>query len=236
MNFITKIGVAAFTVIAGLTPVTQAIEVNSNAANERLPVAAFIEIRFKGDDFFDSNAEMDSARHFAAAGYTVGKHKPQGLGLNNQELQQPLHAMRVQKVKRPRTTIDASQTVSSDTANVSGSQHKKRPRKKLQGVIYQELLPPSHLISVVTLGANGDRSAMSVELTWLDNTDNEDLFVIERCRLSEKGNCLFEPVEAVAANALNFNDKVSPGAYRYRIKAVNAQGSSDYSNIVKNDF
>jgi hypothetical protein len=69
-----------------------------------------------------------------------------------------------------------------------------------------------------------------VDITWTDNSDNEDNFVLER---SVNGGG-FNTLITLWANSSTFSDfDVIPGNnYSYRIKAINTYGESDYSNIV----
>jgi hypothetical protein len=73
-----------------------------------------------------------------------------------------------------------------------------------------------------------------INLTWIDNSNNEDSFVLERDILPSFDN----PTEmTISANATTYTDK--PGAgniYFYRIKAVNDATGSDYSNNVYQVF
>ncbi|MCA1622785.1 MAG: metallophosphoesterase [Acidobacteria bacterium] len=74
-------------------------------------------------------------------------------------------------------------------------------------------------------------SPSKINLSWTDNSDNETGFKIESCR---GVNCTnFAPFTTVGANvtsASNINLKKRT-TYRYRVRAFNADGNSDYSNI-----
>jgi hypothetical protein len=82
-------------------------------------------------------------------------------------------------------------------------------------------LADSHAIQLTTT---------EVDITWTDNSDNEDNFVLER---SVNGGG-FNTLITLWANSSSFSDfDVIPGNnYSYRIKATNTYGESDYSNIV----
>ena len=76
------------------------------------------------------------------------------------------------------------------------------------------------------------RQGFNIELTWVDNADDETQIIIERCRVETKNNkkrCQFKPHANVAANVTIYRDNVSFGQYLYRVKAVNANSSSSYS-------
>ncbi len=74
-------------------------------------------------------------------------------------------------------------------------------------------------------------SKSQINLTWTDNSDNETGFRIERC---QGPNCtsfaeiatVGQGVTAYASTGLKANT-----AYRYRVRAYNASGTSTYSNI-----
>lgn len=72
----------------------------------------------------------------------------------------------------------------------------------------------------------------SVTLSWLDNSDNEDNFVLE----VDDGNKLTKPViTTLAANMTTYTLRKIPagsGTYYVRVKAVNTAGSSAYSKTV----
>ena len=68
----------------------------------------------------------------------------------------------------------------------------------------------------------------SIDLSWIDNSGDEQGFGIER----STDNVVFEPAGSTAANVMAFNDTGrSPGTtYWYRAYAFNAGGNSPYSN------
>ncbi|QLE02214.1 fibronectin type III domain-containing protein [Galbibacter sp. BG1] len=69
-----------------------------------------------------------------------------------------------------------------------------------------------------------------INLSWKDNSDNENAFRIER----KTGENEFEIVATVQENKVSLiDDKLESGtAYTYRVKAVNSTGDSSYSNEV----
>jgi hypothetical protein len=79
-------------------------------------------------------------------------------------------------------------------------------------------------------------------VTWSDNSNNENNFVIERCdqvSLTVKGekktvSCSggWKPIGTVGANVTNYVDNTAlvNRTYLYRVKATNNVGSSGYSN------
>ncbi len=78
--------------------------------------------------------------------------------------------------------------------------------------------------------AVANKTATSVALTWSDNSANEETFRIER-----SGNpvSVWKEIGNVPYNTATFTDSsaVPNTAYSYRVKAVNASGSSSYATI-----
>ncbi len=84
------------------------------------------------------------------------------------------------------------------------------------------------------LGAN--YSPVKVTLTWVDNADNEDGFVIERkleSATSWQEIASIGPSTTPATSTVTYVDNTvqTKESYFYRVKAVNQCWSSDYSNI-----
>ncbi len=71
--------------------------------------------------------------------------------------------------------------------------------------------------------------SMPPRLTWVDNSDNEQLFEIEREK-SSGGQWGGAQNIAAEADATDLIDTPGAGVYRYRIRAVNALGASAFSN------
>ena len=70
-----------------------------------------------------------------------------------------------------------------------------------------------------------------IDLTWTDNSDNESSFEIERCAGADCAD--FARIATVAANVTSHGDTGlgSSTSYSYRVRATNAGGASDYSNV-----
>lgn len=83
---------------------------------------------------------------------------------------------------------------------------------------------PSNLTAMVV-------SATRIDLTWTDHATDETGFSIERCE--GDGCTAFAEVVRVAANVTRWaSEGLSPStAYRYRVRAYNDPGFSEYSNI-----
>jgi len=76
-------------------------------------------------------------------------------------------------------------------------------------------------------------SSTQIDLTWHDNSSNEDGFKIERCA---GNNCQdFAQIAQVGANVTTFSDTglTHNVKYGYRVRAFNVTGNSPYSNIVR---
>lgn len=87
-------------------------------------------------------------------------------------------------------------------------------------VIVPSSLPaaPTALVAAVVTTAR-------IDLSWIDNSDNETLFQIER----QSGNGEFEQLDLAPANATSYSDTTSLSAgtaYTYRVTAYNAMGAS----------
>lgn len=88
----------------------------------------------------------------------------------------------------------------------------------------QPLVAPSNLqVSLL--------SEKRVKLLWIDNSNNEAGFIIER---RKEGENWYE-IKRVGVNETIYTDAtLMPGnKYYYRVKAYNSGGESDYSNIVE---
>lgn len=70
-------------------------------------------------------------------------------------------------------------------------------------------------------------SGNEIGLAWTDNSGGETGFKIER----KTGAGEFTQIATVGANVKTYyDDEVEAGAYRYRVRAYNASGDSEYSN------
>ncbi|MBI2819466.1 MAG: S8 family serine peptidase [Acidobacteria bacterium] len=85
---------------------------------------------------------------------------------------------------------------------------------------------PSGLTAVAT-------SPTSIDLTWNDNSSNEDGFRIERCTGTGCSN--FSQIDQVAPGVSSYGDLglAASTTYRYRVLAFNATGNSKYSNTAE---
>ena len=85
--------------------------------------------------------------------------------------------------------------------------------------------PPSDLYGIA-------QSQTAIELFWTDNSNNEIEFILERAEESNGERGTFNPIEAsISSNSISYvNTGLSSNTkYWYRIKAVNEDGESTYS-------
>ncbi|NVK22004.1 MAG: S8 family serine peptidase [Kangiellaceae bacterium] len=89
--------------------------------------------------------------------------------------------------------------------------------------------------NAVKQGKGKNATVVSVDLSWTDNSNNEDGFAVERCVETGKGknkSCNFAQI-ATTTSASYSDTSVPDGTVKYRVKAFNAVGDSGYSNEVK---
>lgn len=72
-----------------------------------------------------------------------------------------------------------------------------------------------------------------VDLIWLDNSDNETAFQLVRA----SGNGTFAQIAELPAGTTTYQDlDLTPGVYRYRVRAITDQDTSAFSNVAKVDI
>ena len=101
---------------------------------------------------------------------------------------------------------------------------------KIEGVVVSVLSSPSALNAVVSNDSD-------VELSWTDNSDNEEGFIIERKENSE--NAEFTILDTVSANQTSYIDASDKmvSSYYYRVKAYNSSLISQYTEeVLVNDL
>lgn len=88
-----------------------------------------------------------------------------------------------------------------------------------------DLAAPTNLMGTAVSGSQ-------IDLTWQDNSQNEDGFIIER---GPGAGTSFTQIASVPVNTRRYSDTtVSAGTlYTYRVKAFNAMRQSGYSNTVR---
>ena len=85
--------------------------------------------------------------------------------------------------------------------------------------------PPPAPTTLVAAGITSSR----VNLSWVDNADNEGGFKIER----STDGVNFTQIAQVSANVVSYVDNtvIANTQYSYRVRATNVIGDSDYSNV-----
>ncbi len=80
------------------------------------------------------------------------------------------------------------------------------------------------------LTAAGTQTKGSVLLNWVDNSDNESNFLVERSTSVGGG---YIQIATLAANVRTYTDNTvfRKSTYYYRVRAANAGGKSSYSNV-----
>ncbi len=72
-------------------------------------------------------------------------------------------------------------------------------------------------------------------LNWIDNSNNEDGFIVERKGPTET---VYSEIARTVKNVRNYDDMAVPSAalHCYRVKAFNTAGESSYSNTYCNNI
>lgn len=93
---------------------------------------------------------------------------------------------------------------------------------------------PSNLSAVAQQTGKGrNKTIVSVDLSWSDNANNEDGFTIQRCIETGRGRnrtCNFSNYDTAGANATSYSDPNPQNDAKYRVRAFNGAGVSDWSN------
>ena len=89
-------------------------------------------------------------------------------------------------------------------------------------------LPLFCFVLVISVLASNRLDAATLQLSWVDNSDNEDGFHIER--MGDDG--IFSVVATVSSNVTSYTDDnlASNTTYCYRVNAFNDVGISEYTN------
>lgn len=94
---------------------------------------------------------------------------------------------------------------------------------------------PSALTANLTVTGKGKNKTRSLVLNWVDNSANEDNFVLERCQESGRGkskSCNYSDLTTLAANTTSYSAAISKGTFKYKVRSVNSFGFAR-SNEVK---
>lgn len=99
----------------------------------------------------------------------------------------------------------------------------------LSGGKIWKFIPTAPVIAPTRLMVTGS-SFGQIGLSWRDNADNETGYVIERKTAGSE----FAPVDTTAASVTVYTDNTvtDTSRYYYRVRGINASGTSGYSNTV----
>jgi hypothetical protein len=89
---------------------------------------------------------------------------------------------------------------------------------------------PPDAPSNATATNNANRTAT---VRWFDNSDDETSFQIERQKRSRNGSWGSPAYFSVSPNATSYVDNSNTGTFRYRVRARNAAGDSEWSNYAE---
>jgi len=128
-------------------------------------------------------------------------------------------------------SVSAGENMYTDKDLVEGTEYFYRVRAK-RGIDYSGYSNSSHAITNLATPTEliaQMRDHGRVELTWVDNSDKESAYVLER---SERPGTDFSEISFVPADSEAFVDTENSTniTYYYRIKATNGLVFSDYSN------
>lgn len=92
---------------------------------------------------------------------------------------------------------------------------------------------PVELIAPFQLRENPDyKDRQSIQLVWLDLSTNEENYIIERGKISKRGNISFQTIAILPSNTESYIDFIRKGSFVYRVKACAGNFCSEYSNEV----
>lgn len=92
--------------------------------------------------------------------------------------------------------------------------------------------PPGMAAPAAPTGAAAQSGAGgAIEITWTDNSSNETAFQVQRQRQSGE-NWVRSTTLLAEANATSLTDHPGNGVFRYRVRAVNPGGSSEFTEWV----
>jgi hypothetical protein len=121
-------------------------------------------------------------------------------------------------------TADTSYSYRARAYNAAGDSAYSNTATAVTQAAPALLAAPTNLIATVIFKSQ-------INLSWTDNATNEDGFLIERC--TGAGCTNFAQIATVAVNITSYSNTglTANTTYRYRVRAYNASGTSDYSNI-----
>ncbi|MBI2039306.1 MAG: fibronectin type III domain-containing protein [Candidatus Niyogibacteria bacterium] len=122
------------------------------------------------------------------------------------------------------SVVKSSQTTLQIGAVLSSGSKGARLSRIAAKITYILLSAPSNLDAINVSGSQNN-------LSWVDNSSNEDGFKIERSLNNQEGP--FSEIASTITDVVSYNDAdlTADQTYYYRVRAFNVGGNSDYSNI-----
>lgn len=132
-------------------------------------------------------------------------------------------------------TLDSNVTSYSDISAVTGTTYRYRVYS-FNGAGNSLLSSVQTVVTNVPrlptlLAAATEASGTAIGLTWLDNASDETGYEIDRCTGVACTNFVLLATAAAGAQAYSDASVAASTSYRYRVRAVNAGGSSGYTNL-----
>ena len=97
------------------------------------------------------------------------------------------------------------------------------------GVFTVTLTPPTPPVAPSNL--NGYVTGTTVSLTWTDNADNEQYYIVSRAPQPASGDPVFQVIIQASANVNYVSDQPGYGTWLYKVNAKNPAGTSADSNV-----
>lgn len=140
----------------------------------------------------------------------------------------------VERYNGPGNSSDGASSIALDDSGnvyVTGDINQPYPNSDYATVKYKQI-PILILLAPTNLQSSVD--TMTVFLSWQDNSENEEGFVIERKTGDSTSSNSFIAIDTVGENITSYIDTSfnSDTIFSYRVFAYNSYGASDYSNIV----
>jgi len=198
------------TVIAANTPPTAVITASNTSGTGPLTVS------FSGDDSFDDGSIDTYLWNFGDGNTALGNL--------------------VDYTYTAEGIYNATLTVTDDGAETSSATIKITVTGTAQETVPEA--PTALSATLVKTGKGKKKVVSSAELNWVDNSNNETNFVIERCleQTTGKGRnrvttCAYSEYLVIGEDVNSASVSTESG-YKYKVKATNAEGASSHSNEV----